>query len=113
MGYNSIAISQKSLQYVGIPITAQNLNGTAYNPIGNPVQVAFLMQATQVPQDADWKTAIWATLPDNVLYPYAAYCLVGPAGTVTLGTGVYYIYVKITANPEIPVIRPAMQLEIY
>ena len=113
MGYNSIAVSQLSLQYIGVPVNALTLDGDAYDPTADPVLMAFLPQATQVPQNSDWKTAIWATRAGNVLYPYAAYCLVGPGGTIILGTGTYYLYVKITGDPEIPIIRATTQLEIY
>jgi hypothetical protein len=60
--------------------------------------------ATQVPQSSDWQTASWVTDSTNVLYPYSASCLVGPAGTITLGIGTYLIYVKVISTPEIPIL---------
>ena len=113
MGYNSISISQLSLEYVGVPVSARNLDGTAYNPVSDIVQMAFMPQATQVPQLSDWQQAIWSAVVSNTLYPYACYCLIGPGGTIQLPVGTYVIYVKIDANPPIPVQRATMQLEIY
>lgn len=113
MAYNAIAISQLSLQYVGVPVKATSISGTAVNPTADPVFMAFMPQATQVPQNADWKSAVWATRSNNILEPYAAECLVGPGGTVQLGIGTYVIYVKVTDNPEIPVLQASLQLEVF
>lgn len=113
MGYNSISISHLSLQYVGVPVKATALTGLPINPTSDPVAMAFMPQATQVPQLADWQTAIWATRSNNILEPYAAACLVGPGGTIQLAIGTYIIYVKITDNPEIPVLQASLQLEVY
>jgi hypothetical protein len=38
------------------------------------------------------------------LFPYSAKCLVGPSGTTNPGIGRYYLYLKITDSPEIPVL---------
>ncbi len=111
MGYDTIGISQLSLQYVGVPVKATTLAGAAYNPTALPVAMAFMPTATQVPQNADWQASTWATVSGSLLYPYAAYCLVGPGGTVTLGLGTYVMYLKITGSPEIPVLL-AGQLEV-
>jgi hypothetical protein len=75
--------------------------------------MAFMPQATQVPQLSDWQTATCVAVTNNTLYPYAVYCLVGPGGTIQLPVGTYVVYIKVTANPPIPVERAAMQLEIY
>lgn len=113
VGYNSISVSQLSRQYVCVPISAQTIAGLPDNPTGDTVQMAFMPQPTQVPQLADWQTAVWASRTTDVLNPYAACCLVGPGGTIQLGIGTYVMYVKITDSPEVPVIRASMQLEIY
>ena len=111
MGFDTIGMSQLSLQYVGVPVKASTLAGASYNPTALPVAMAFMPQATQVPQSGDWQAATWATVSGNLLYPYAAYCLVGPGGTVTLGTGTYVMYLKVTGVPEIPVMI-AGQLQV-
>ena len=113
MGYNSVPISHLSLEYVGVPVNAVDLTGAPSNPTADPVVMAFMPQATQVPQLSDWQNAIWQPLINNLQYPYAAYCLVGPGGTIQLGIGTYVVYVKFTGNPVIPVRRAQLQLEIY
>ena len=112
MANNSvISISHLSLQYVGVPVKPLLLNGEPFNPTADPVAMAFMPTAYQVPGPSDWNTAIWAVRSSNVIEPYAAACLVGPGGTIELGIGTYIIYLKITDNPEIPV-QTAGQLQI-
>lgn len=101
--FSQVGLSQLATQYVFVPISATEA-GISYNPTADVVQFAFMPTATQVPQNTDWVSGGWDTNTTNVLYPYSAKCLVGPAGTVTLGIGTYIIYVKITDNPEIPVL---------
>ena len=113
MGYNSISVSHLSLQYVSVPLTVTTLDGAPYDPTGDVVQMAFMPTATQVPQDSDWQTAEWSTDTSNLIYPYAANCLIGPGGTITLGIGTYVIYLRITDNPEIPVQIAPLQLQIF
>jgi hypothetical protein len=111
VGLSTIGISHLSLQYVGIPVKTTTLAGAAYNPTSDTVQMAFMPTATQVPQSTDWQACVWAAVTSNLLFPYAAYCLVGPGGTITLGLGTYVVYLKVTDNPEIPV-KIIGQLEI-
>lgn len=111
MGFDSIGISHLSLQYIGVPVKAVTPAGAAYNPTADPVQMAFMPTATQVPQTSDWQVATWAAMTGNLLYPYAAYCLVGPGGTINPGIGTYVVYLRITDNPEVPVLI-AGQLQI-
>jgi hypothetical protein len=103
MGLATIGISALSRQYVGIPVKTTTLTGSAYNPTADTVQMAFMPTATQVPQLSDWQAAIWAAVPGNLIFPYAAYCLIGPGGTINPGIGRYAVYLKVTDNPEIPV----------
>lgn len=110
VGFSSIGLSQLATEYVLIPVSATK-SGAAYNPTGDTVQFAFMPTPTQVPQVSDWVSGSWETDSSNVLYPYSAKCLVGPAGTVTLGIGTYIVYIKITDNPEIPVLIGA-QLQV-
>ncbi len=106
-----VGINHLSLQYYGIPVKTITLAGVAYNPTAYPVAMAFMPQATQSPGVSDWQAATWSAVPSNVLFPYAAYCLIGPGGTITLTQGTYVVYLKITGSPEIPV-QYAGQLEI-
>ena len=106
VSYASIGMSQLATEYLLVPVSATKA-GVAYNPTGDTVQFAFMPQPTQVPQSGDWVSGAWDTDTSNVLYPYSAKCLIGPSGTVTLGIGTYTVYVKITDNPEIPVLVAA------
>lgn len=110
VGYQSIGLSVLATEYVLIPV-AVTKSGLPYNPTGDPVVFAFMPTPTQVPQVSDWVSGSWDTDTTNILYPYSAKCLVGPSGTITLGIGTYVIYVKITDNPEIPVLI-AGQLQV-
>lgn len=103
-------MSQLATQYYSVPVAARTA-GTSYNPTGDVVQFAFMAQATQVPAPSDWVSGSWETVPTNLLYPYSARCLVGPSGTTNPGIGTYVVYVKITDNPEIPVLI-AGQLQV-
>ena len=102
MGYPNMGISQLATLYYKVPGTA-TYEGEGVNPTSLPVQFAFMPQATQVPQVTDWVSGSWETIPDNLLFPYSARCLIGPAGAKTLSTGVYVAYVMITGSPEIDV----------
>lgn len=103
MGLATIGMSQLATMYVFVPVQATK-SGVSYNPTGDPVVFAFMPQATQVPQVSDWVAGGWDTDTTSALYPYSAKCLVGPAGTVTLGVGTYVMYLKISDNPETPVL---------
>ena len=110
MGYTSIGISQLATQYILIPVNAQKA-GVSYNPADDAVSFAFMPTATQVPVYDDWVSGAWDSVPSNILYPYSAKCLVGPVGVINPGLGTYLIYVRITDNPEVPVLL-AGQLQI-
>lgn len=103
VGFESIIMSHLSTEYVNVPVSVTKA-GQSYNPTSDTVQFAFMPTPTQVPQVSDWVSGIWETDSTNILYPYLAQCLVGPAGTITLGTGNYIVYIKITDNPEVPVL---------
>ena len=95
MGYPDLGFSQLATLYYKVPVSAGGANPTSF-----PVSFAFMPQATQVPKDTDWAAGSWETVPGNLLFPYSARCLVGPTGTITLTTGVYVAYVKISGSPE-------------
>lgn len=55
----------------------------------------------QDPVSGDWKTAEWSG--DDVI------AMVGAGSTIPLTRGVTYeVWVRITASPEIPVLRPGL-----
>lgn len=103
VGFSSTAISHLSTEYLLVPVSAVK-NGSPYNPTGDTVQFAFMPAPTQVPQNTDWVAGAWDTDSGNLIYPYSAKCLIGPSGIISLGLGTYTIYVKITDNPETPVL---------
>lgn len=96
-------MSHLSLMDYLVPVSATQA-GAAYNPTADVVQFAFMPTPTQVPGNADWQTGSWDTSTASVLFPYNAKCLVGPGGTITLGIGTYVTYVKISDNPQVPVL---------
>lgn len=93
-----------STQYVQIPVTVQA--PTAYNPTSDVVQFAFTPVTYPVTEPTQWVTGSWATFPGPA---YWAQCLVGPAnGGTALSIGTYQVWVKITDNPEVPVLQPSL-----
>ena len=103
MGFSTIGMSQLATMYVFVPF-AVTKSGVAYNPTSDAVAFAFAPTPTYVPQVSDWVAGSWDTNTTSALYPYSAKCLVGPAGTITLGIGAYIMYCRVTDNPEIPVL---------
>lgn len=100
------ALSVLSLEYVRVPVSATE-SGAAVNPTSDAVTMAFPPLGTR-PATGDWKTAEWEIAGST----YSARCLVGPGGTVTLPTGQYDVWVKVTDNPEVPAM-PAGQLTVF
>jgi len=103
VGYDQILISHLSTEYVLIPVSATKA-GAAYNPTADTVQFAFMPTPTQSPQVSDWVAGSWETVPTSIIYPYNAKCLVGPSGVTAPTLGTYTMYMKVTDNPEIPVL---------
>lgn len=99
----TLGMSQLATMYYLVPVAATTA-GVPINPTTDAVQFAFMPQPSQVPQVTDWVSGSWDTVTSDVIYPYSAKCLVGPVGTITLGIGTYVVYIKITSNPEIPVL---------
>jgi hypothetical protein len=98
-----ITQSALSREYVAVAITAKAA-GTPINPTGDTVEFAFTT-GTAKPGAGDWKTGSWdGTQPQTPSNAYIAHCLVGPGGTVELAAGRYRMWVRVTDNPEVPVI---------
>lgn len=110
VSFTELSISHLSTEYVLIPIQVTK-SGAPYNPTSDTVQFAFMPNSVQVPQLADWVAGSWESVPTNIIYPYNAKCLVGPSGSTALTLGTYIIYMKVTDNPEIPVLVPG-QLDV-
>lgn len=79
------------------------------NPTGDTVQMAFVAAGT-LPGGGDWNNADWQT-PDPGDRTFTARCMIGP-GAVELAPGIYHVFVKVTDNPETPVI-PAGIIRIF
>lgn len=88
-------LSSLSTQYVRVKVTATDENGNPLTISGDTVQFAFT-RLTDNP--STWVAGTWGA--SNV-----ARCLVGPGGVITLTPERYQVWIKITDNPEIPVIK--------
>lgn len=104
-----LEISSLSLQYVKVPVTA-TLAGVAVNPTADVVQMAFPTPGTP---PVTWYTAAWETDSTASVPVYLARTTIGPGGTAALAPGTYEIWVKVTDNPEIPVLRSLARLEVF
>lgn len=91
-----------SLAYVIVSI-GPRFAGVLVDPTVDTVEMAFTAEGV-APISGDWKAGSWET--DTSLFEpiYYARCLVGPSGTTTLTAGVWDTYVRVTDNPEIPVL---------
>jgi hypothetical protein len=96
-------IPTASQQYVPIVVAATKL-GAAYNPTGDTVQIA-LTSTNREPAGGDWISAVWEVSGSQ----YTALALITP-GQYSAGT--YYPWVKVTDNPETPVI-PAEGVVVF
>jgi hypothetical protein len=70
--------------------------------VGDGAAMAFPSRGV-APVSGDWKTAAWETDSTTTPATYYARLLVGPGGTA-YQAGTYDVYVKVTDNPEIPVL---------
>jgi hypothetical protein len=96
-----ITISSYSTEYVQVPVQAV-VAGAPYNPTTDTVAVQFVPQGGQQEPTGTWNTGSWVTTAQST---YLAQCLVGPEDSgVVLTPATYVIWLKITDNPEIPVI---------
>ena len=87
-----LQIPSLSTEYVHAPIDGP-ANMTTFG-----VEMAILPEG-QDPTSGDWETAAWEGTD--------AIVLVGPSTAIPLTRGVQYeVWVRITASPEIPVLRP-------
>jgi hypothetical protein len=94
-----------STGYIRARVSAE-ASGAAVDPSGYTVTVAFAATDTAPASGAsDWKSATWDTDTTTTPATYRAQCNVGPSGTVTLTAGTYWMFVKVAASPETPIIR--------
>jgi hypothetical protein len=99
-------VSQSVLSTQLVQVLANVLSPSGYDPTGDVVQFAFTLETYPQTSPSAWYTGSWVTFPGPA---YWAQCLVGPlapeSGGVSLVLGLYQIWVKITASPEVPVIQ--------
>ena len=99
---NTISQSALSTQMLQVPVTVRS--PASYDPAGDTVAFAFAPLATPQPPPDAWYPGSWVTFPGPA---YWAQVLVGPAnGGVALTVGAYLGWLKITDNPEVPVLQP-------
>lgn len=106
-GLSTYTQSVLSTQYIQIPITVEAPE--PYDPVNDAVAFAFPPLTYPPTTPTTWYTGSWSTFPGP---QYRAQCLVGPSnGGVLLAVGSYSIVVKISDDPELPVLY-ASELEI-
>lgn len=96
---------KSTLSTVFIPARVQaHLFNTSivYNPTGDTVEAAFKAPGVN-PGALDWVAASWVTVNQNKFF---ALCLVGPGvgAAINLAAGTYRMWLRITDNPEVPVL---------
>lgn len=91
-----LSLPSISLEYIHIPVGGATASQT--------VEIAVIDSGVEEPAEADWN-------PADVWDGTTAKLLVGPSGTIELPDGTYQVWVRVTATPEIPVIRSGL-LEI-
>jgi hypothetical protein len=96
--------SALSLEFVRANISATEA-GDAVTPTGDPISFAFVPIGTKPTTLTTFTAGNWETDDSDATHPvYYARILVGPGGTLTLAVGEYDYYVKVSDNPEIPVL---------
>ena len=104
----NLKVPTTSTQYIKVPVSVIR-DGGAYDPTGDTVQMAFTTSGDTDPQDSDYLSALWETVGTT----YYAKALIGPGINHTLAPNTYFIWVKITDNPEVPVILAPNHLVIF
>ena len=98
-------VTKSVLSTVFIPakVSAHLFNtAVVYDPTGDVVEAAFKLPGVN-PTGPDWKAASWVTTGVGRFF---ALCLVGPGpgAVLDLPAGTYKMWLRITDNPEIPIL---------
>lgn len=91
-----------STQYIQVEVLATSLDGSAYDPSADVVQVAFIpvTYPPATPGLSDWHAAAWSQGPGGTWW---ATILVGPLnGGVVLAFGSWIVWLKVTDSPAVP-----------
>lgn len=95
----------QDLEFVRVRVAATDA-GDVVIPTGDPVSFAFVPQGSEIDGSTTFASGNWETDDSIAASPvYYARILVGPGGTVTLTSGVWDCYLKVTDNPEVVVKR--------
>jgi hypothetical protein len=97
-------IDSTSKEYVGAPITEK----TGIDVTADVVELAFT--ATRLSAGAVWTPGTWETIDGR---PWAV-TVIGPGSDYgPLAVGRYWVKVRVTDSPEIPVLTSPNQITIY
>lgn len=97
--------STLSTEEIRVPVYADS-SGVPVNPTGYTVQFAFVVAPNVNP--TVWYTGSWDTNAQN---GYDAQCLIGPAGVTALAAGSWFVWIQISAPPEI-IVRQVGQIQL-
>lgn len=81
-----------------IKVSLVDNNSLPVNPTSFPVQIAFMQHGLQ-PAESDWNNGTWVTAGST----YYAQIKVGPDGGLVLPETDYWVYVRVDAGDEYPV----------
>lgn len=87
-----LRIPSTSKEYLHVPVTGAE--GSM------PVEIAVVASTLEEPASGDWKAAVWDGTDAKVL--------IGPGTSLVLANGLYRAWVRVTASPEMPVIRAGL-----
>lgn len=80
-----------SREYLHVPVTGAT--GSM------PVEIAVVARTAE-PVDEDWQAALWDGSDAKLL--------IGPGTDLALAAGFYSVWVRVTAAPELPVLRSGL-----
>lgn len=99
----TITQSALSTQYMQVLIAAISPSG-AYNPTADTVSFGFTPDGPPFTGPSSWQPGSWSTWPGPQFW---AQILIGPGtGGYALAAGSWLGWVKVTDNPEVPVLQP-------
>jgi hypothetical protein len=98
-----ISQSALSTQYVQVRVQGVSPDGP-YDPTGDTVAFAFTPDGPPFTDPSEWTAGTWAVYPGP---QYWAQVFIGPdGGDIALAAGAWLGWLRITDNPEVPVIQP-------
>jgi hypothetical protein len=99
-------LAAASTEYIRVPVTATEA-GEPVDITGDTVALGFT-DSWNSDAPAEWHPATWETINDV----HTARLLIGPGTDVALTAGAWDVWVKVTDNPETPVLKAGV-LRIY